>query len=69
MSDIDALRHTIEAFAHLDIAEKTAESEEVEEEIRSLHNFAVDKRCEIVDGIGKNLADDIESADGNIKEK
>ena len=31
MSDIDALRHTIEAFAHLKVAKRSAENEEVEE--------------------------------------
>jgi len=69
MSDIDALRHTIEAFAHLEVAKKAAENEEVEEALDFALNQAVNTRCEIVNKVSRELADGIEGADEQIFEK
>jgi len=66
MSDMDALQHVIEAFAHLQVAEQKARSEEVEKPIHELLNVAVDKRCEVVNRTSRNLAEGIDTADRTV---
>jgi hypothetical protein len=69
MSDIDALRHTIEAFAHLEVAKRSAENEEVEEALDIALNRAVNTRCEVINTVRRELANGIEGADEQISEK
>jgi len=69
MSDIDALRHTMEAFAHLEVAKRSAENEEVEKALDMALNRAVNTRCEVINKVSRELANGIERADEQIYEK
>jgi hypothetical protein len=63
MSDMDALDCVIEAYVLLSVAERKAESDEVEQAVLDGVDTLVQTRSEVTDAVARNRAEDFEHSE------
>jgi hypothetical protein len=63
MADMDALDCVIEAYVLLNVAERKAESDEVEQAVLDGVDTLVQTRSEVTDAVARNRAEDFEHSE------
>jgi hypothetical protein len=63
MTDMDALDCVIEAYVLLNVAERKAESDEVEQAVTAGAETIVQTRSEVTEAVARNRAEDFEHSE------